>query len=320
MRTARLWIAFIATVLVILVVLVMLPVAANSLLKDVKVSSGRQLFNVFTGSPLNLDDMDTTSDEPTYLNIAFTNIDEASRTATLIVSGHRKCLANCPPLRLTIFAMGNPEAQRMGLPPSVEITSDTPGAISREITLPIAGAPQRYPFDDYRMTLGLMAELKLPNGTWMPVTETQIQRSGSIFTLQDQVERLTMDPPIVMDPSAMYSPGDPFQMLAVDNIYFRRPEHIQIVSVLLVLLITASGFFALFLRALPDVLLGIGGIILGIWGVRNVVVQGNLPDLTMIDSALSILILLLLLVVAIRAARFFWANVRKQPDAPAKEP
>ncbi|MFM8592886.1 MAG: hypothetical protein ACKOCK_00635 [Chloroflexota bacterium] len=306
----RAWVAFAITSIVILGVLVLLPVAVNSLFQDVQLSTGRQLYDVFTGQPYDPTAADESAEEPTFLNIAFVGLEESDRTATLIVSGHRKCTIPCPRLRLTLFAMGNPEAKRMGLPPSVEIFSENPGAITSEVVLPVEGDPQRYPFDTYRITLGLLAEIELVDGSWMPVPKMQIDRTGSVFTLQDQVNRLVMEKPIAMTPNQMFSPGDPYVMLAAEEIKFKRPAHIQILSVLLVLLITTSGFFALFMRALPDLLLGIGGIILGIWGVRNVVVQGNLPDITLIDSILSIVILLLLLVVAIRAARFFLATVR----------
>jgi membrane protein implicated in regulation of membrane protease activity len=71
-------------------------------------------------------------------------------------------------------------------------------------------------------------------------------------------------------------------------------------------LIAASAVFALSLKDLEDLLLGIGGIILGVWGVRSIVVQTELPDLTLVDIALALIILLLLLALAIRAARHFY--------------
>ena len=75
---------------------------------------------------------------------------------------------------------------------------------------------------------------------------------------------------------------------------------------LLVILISASGIFALGLRTLHELVLGIGGIILGIWGVRSVVVQTELPDVTLIDLILGFVILVLLLALSIRAARYFY--------------
>ena len=77
-------------------------------------------------------------------------------------------------------------------------------------------------------------------------------------------------------------------------------------SVLLVLLISASGIFALGLRTLNELLLGIGGLILGIWGVRSVVVQSPLPDVTLVDLMLAFVILILLVAMALRTAHHFY--------------
>jgi hypothetical protein len=91
---------------------------------------------------------------------------------------------------------------------------------------------------------------------------------------------------------------------------WQRPLYLRIVTVLLVLLISASAIFALGLRTLHELVLGIGGIILGIWGVRSVVVQTALPDVTLIDLLLAFVMLVLLLALSIRAARYFYVQSR----------
>ena len=89
---------------------------------------------------------------------------------------------------------------------------------------------------------------------------------------------------------------------------WQRPVYLRIVTILLVILISASAVFALGLRTLHELVLGIGGIILGIWGVRSVVVQTELPDVTLIDLILAFVMLVLLLALSIRAARFFFVQ------------
>jgi hypothetical protein len=83
---------------------------------------------------------------------------------------------------------------------------------------------------------------------------------------------------------------------------------VRIVTIVLVILISASAIFALGLRTLHELVLGIGGIILGIWGVRSVVVQTEIPDVTLIDLILAFVILVLLLALSIRAARYFYVQ------------
>lgn len=91
---------------------------------------------------------------------------------------------------------------------------------------------------------------------------------------------------------------------------YTRPIWLQILSILFVLSISASGFFALFMRDLSELSLGIGGIILGVWGIRSVVTQGDLPSVTLVDTLLAIVILVLLLAMAIRATVYFWRQAR----------
>ena len=71
---------------------------------------------------------------------------------------------------------------------------------------------------------------------------------------------------------------------------------------LLVLLISISASFALFMRTINELLLGIGGLILGIWGVRSVVVPSPPRRVNVVDLVLAWVILVLLVVLSIRVA------------------
>ena len=117
-----------------------------------------------------------------------------------------------------------------------------------------------------------------------------------------------MNPPLPFDPESVRSQNDPVSFLLVDQLQWQRPVYLRIVTILLVILISASAVFALGLRTLHELVLGIGGIILGIWGVRSVVVQSELPDVTLIDVILAFVMLVLLLALSIRAARFFYVQ------------
>jgi hypothetical protein len=92
----------------------------------------------------------------------------------------------------------------------------------------------------------------------------------------------------------------------VDRLVWERPLYLRILTALLVVLISISGIYALGLRTLHELVLGIGGIILGIWGIRSIVVQSELPDVTMIDLILGFVILLLLVGLSVRASRYFY--------------
>ena len=143
--------------------------------------------------------------------------------------------------------------------------------------------------------MGLVISATLPNGREEVITNPELVRERISLTLEDQVVRLNMNPPVPVDPASVRSETDPVDFLLVDQLEWQRPLYVRIVTIVLVILISASAIFALGLRTLHELVLGIGGIILGIWGVRSVVVQTEIPDVTLIDLILAFVILVLLL-------------------------
>jgi hypothetical protein len=206
-----------------------------------------------------------------------------------------------------LYSLGNDSARRHGLPPSAALTAPRQsGSYTYVIELPVRGTPQNYPFDSYSLVLGLIIEATFPDGTKQLLTTRDIAEQGALMTLEDRVARLNMSPPVSIDPAAVRAPSDPFAFLLVDQVTWERPLYLRILSALLVVLISVSGIYALGLRTLHELVLGIGGIILGIWGIRSIVVQSELPDVTLIDIVLGFVILLLLVGLSVRAARYFY--------------
>ncbi len=299
--------AFILTVFVIIFVMVMLPATVESMIDELRGQATDQIYDLFTGQEVDATKM--VSPEAAFANITVTNLDETTRMATLTISGNRVCAAVCPELTATFYSIGNDAARRRGLPPSASITiPGETGSYTYTFELPIKGTPQRYPFDDYTMRLGLVVTASLPDGATRVIDSPEAMERAVSLTLEDLVVRLNMLPPKPVDPATVRSPGDPTDFLLVDILQWQRPRYLRIISVLMVVLISSSGIFALGLRSLPELVLGIGGILLGIWGVRSVIVQSPLPDVTLIDLILGFVMLFLMLVLAIRAAKFFYAQ------------
>ena len=299
--------AFGITVAVVIIVLGLLPSALVSMYRELRGQALDQVYDLFTGEEVAVDQ--TFGPDTAFVNITVTTLDEASRTARLTVSGHRVCEAICPATTGTFFSLGNDAAQRRGLPPSAAVTvPGESGTYTFTIELPVRGTPQLYPFDTYSLLLGLVVSVTLPNGREEVITVPERVRERVSLTLEDQVVRLNMNPPVSVDPATVHSETDPVDFLLVDQLQWQRPLYLRIVTILLVILISASAVFALGLRTLHELVLGIGGIILGIWGVRSVVVQTELPDVTLIDVILAFVMLVLLLALSIRAARFFYVQ------------
>jgi hypothetical protein len=301
--------AFIVTVVVVGIVLGLLPSALVSMFRELRGQAIDSVYDLFTGAEVNVDQ--TFGPDTAFVNVTVTNLDESSRTATLTISGHRVCGAICPPTTGTFFSLGNEAAERRGLPPSAVVTvPGESGTYTFTIQLPVHGTPQLYPFDTYTLLLGWVVSVTLPNGKEEVVKTPDLAQERVSLTLEDQVVRLNMNPPVRIDPASVHSETDPVNFLLVDQLQWQRPLYLRIVTVLLVLLISASAIFALGLRTLHELVLGIGGIILGIWGVRSVVVQTELPDVTLIDLILAFVMLVLLLALSVRAARYFYVQSR----------
>jgi hypothetical protein len=300
-------IGFVLTAVLVLLVIVLLPRTIISLADEARTQSGSDVYDFFTGQPF-----DFAASVPTdaaFVNIAVTDIDESRSVATLTVSGNRACETPCAPLTAGFFAIGQDAARRLGLPSSASFALPTdPGPYTETVVLPVAGWPQRYPFDTYVMTLGLSAETVAPDGTPVPLDVQQIRARNVVVTLEDSVSRLGMGAPVPVDPASVRAPGASETYFVVARLSWQRPQYLRLLTILLVLLIAASAVFAMSLKDLEDLLLGVGGIVLGVWGVRSIVVQTELPDLTWVDIALALIILLLLLALAIRAARHFYRH------------
>jgi hypothetical protein len=301
--------AFGVTVALVALVMALLPTALVSMVDDLRGQGASPVYDLFTGTDINADQ--TFAANAAFVNITVMNLDETQGIATLIVSGHRVCSVECLPLTGTFFSLGSDAAQRRGLPPSATVSVPAQsGAYTFTIELPVLGAPQHYPFDRYTLLLGLVMSVTLADGTERVITSPALVQNQASLTLEDRVARLGMAPPVPVDPASVRSANDPVDFLIVDRLQWERPYHLRIVTVLLVILISASGVFALGLRSLHELVLGIGGIILGIWGVRSVVVQTPSPDVTLIDLILAFVILVLLLGLSIRAARYFYVQGR----------
>ena len=101
-------------------------------------------------------------------------------------------------------------------------------------------------------------------------------------------------------------------MLHISQIHFSfRPAveldsryrllHLQVLAVLLVLLVAAAALCAVFLRPFQDLVINVGSLILGIWGIRSILTPSSVSYLTALDLSLSVVILFLLGAITVRA-------------------
>jgi len=240
-----------------------------------------------------------------YFNIAAIDLDEDESSITLAISGHRICPADgCSTLTLNIISLEDDADVRRALPPSASMNLTPDQEIfSQTVRLPVRGQPSQYPFDDYQLWLGLSGTVVI-DGKKIELTP-ELLAKRAVITTQNQLRDFLMTPPVEIDPSRATAPNDPHAFVAVQELRFERPIHQEILAVLLILLIAVSAIMAVAMRNMTDLIVGIGSLILGIWGVRSVLVPSSLPVVTSIDLALSMIILFVLLGLSVRSALHF---------------
>jgi hypothetical protein len=296
--------ALFTTVALLLAIVALLPVAVGSM-QQVLGRGSDPLYDLITGNVVTHEVAEVAEDDATYVNLGMVDLDETTGQLTVAVSGNRNCPQACPALNLVFTALDDDADQRRGLPPSatLELTPDD-RIFSQAVQLPLRGQPSLYPFDQYRIWLGVGGVVTQADGASVELEPETLQGRATV-TVQNRVPDMLMAAPVAIAPDTVQAGTDPFGHLAVQALVFERPDYLKVLAVTLVVLIGISAALALFTRGLNDLALGFGGLILGVWGVRSVLMPQSIGTVTAIDLALSWLILLLLLGLALRAALHF---------------
>ena len=302
------------TLLMVGAVIALLPLAVTSM-QEVLGHGPDTLYDLVTGQPVDPAQMIEAEEDAVYINLGIIGLDEGTGLLTIAVSGNRHCPGPCPATTLTFTGLDDDADQRRGLPPSAALTlQPTDTVFSQSVQLPVRGQPSLYPFDTYTIWLGVSGVAKDADGTVVELTPATL--GGRVMTLQNRLPDLTMLPPVAIDPQDAHSATDPFPFLSVQALTFGRPAYLEVLAVVLVVLIAISAALALFTRSVTELGLGVGGLILGVWGIRSVLLPTSLPTVTAIDLALSWVILLLLLGFALRTILHF----HRHSDLPLPRP
>lgn len=289
-------VAFVATAMLLVGIVVTLPFSLASVLDEI--------LGLTTGKVLPLLRPDRAALAPVHsrLHLAVTEVDEVHLVATFRLSGHRTCGARCPWRDRLLFVSAQPgDVAAEGLPPSAIITlPETTEAITETFQLPLNGVPIRYPFDGYRLIVAMALQRTHTDGRVDNLEADQITRH-LVLTLQELLPHLRMSLPEEVAPGTLQRSGGPVVYAAAYAITFERPRYLRVLAVLLVLSIAAAAAYSVFLRPLEDLVVSSGALVLGIWGVRGVMVPVNLHFHTAVDLALSIVILFLLGGISVKA-------------------
>ncbi|MFM9108602.1 MAG: hypothetical protein ACKOWF_18095 [Chloroflexota bacterium] len=285
---------------IIAVMLALLPATLISLGRTLLGRSGS--YHAFpSGAGVDFDGASALASDGPFLNIALTDIDEMAHTATIAVSGRRACAGGCADdLVITLISYDRSSGLLRGAGQSVRVEAPRSGeAFSAIRVLPVEGWPGTYPFDRYRLRLGIAATL----GTGGAATAIEVSQGPPVrATIQNATYDLTLLPPVEIPAAEVDDPADPFLPLGAMDIVLQRPLHLRVLSVALFTMIAVSTALGLFSRSLPAVVFGNAGLLLGIFSIRSVLVPYSITVVTAVDIACQVLILLMLLGLTVRIA------------------
>src|SRR5262245_3526551 len=297
-RPLRYRIAFFVTALVVLCVVVTLPFSVKSVVDDVLGPPMGRAIRITTSDPDQMEPLHT------KLHLALVAIDETQLVATIRVSGHHQCPQCAWSQRVLFVAIAADADEAAGLPPSASLTL-TPDDVEASMTfqLPVQGHPIHYPFDEYQLVLGIVLQRVFPGGVIETRTPEEAQRHF-LLTIQELLPRQMMVGPTMLDPRSVRAADDPFTYAEAFHVLFKRPRYLRVLAVLLVLLVAAAAAYSGCLRPLNDLVMNVGALVLGVWGIRSILTPGNIFYITAIDLALSVVIIFLLGAVTVRALFF----------------
>lgn len=288
--------AYMLIITLLLGMVVLLPFALGSVLSDIFEQSNQTFFL-----------QDVTKKVPadhTTVQMDFISLNEWEGTTTIRITGHVSCSQNCAEKRRIIFFSvldGKNRPESLPSASSVEFVSNQLES-SQIITLPLVGDPIRYPFDNYLLGVGIAMEDIMENGQ-VKKLQTKDNLNTFFLSAQSRIPRTEMNEPEPLSPSVVQSQKG-YEYIVLGQTQFVRPLYLKVLTVLLILLVSAAAAYAVFMRPLNELVISSGALVLGVWGVRAILLGANLPGFTSVDLALSVVILFLLGAITLRALHF----------------
>jgi hypothetical protein len=247
----------------------------------------------------------------TRLHAEIVALDPWSQQLTLRVSGHHACPPSCDWQDQVVFFSLHVDApadalDAQGLPPSASVALPQSNVqVTETIALPVSGHPTRYPFDTYDLRLGVALQRVRSDGTVQVVTPAEAD--GHLFlTIRDRLSLLTLGDPAGLDPRSVRVEQTAYEYLSVSQLTLHRPLWLPVLTTLLVLLIAAAAGYAVFMQRMHDLVIGAGGLVLGVWGVRTILVPGGITYTTAVELSLAVVLLFLLGGISVRVLLLLW--------------
>jgi hypothetical protein len=286
--------AYLLLVLLLLFIVVALPFAVASMLADLRHSATpNHTVAAIEGQPV----------DRGSVAVDLIGMNEWEGTVTFRVTAHQECAGPCRWRdRYRFVSIWGDDFQPSDRP-TVELVTvpENPRVVTRTFPLPLYGDPLHYPFDRYALALGVAMDWLYPDGREETLTLAQAEEYVTIWA-SARIPKIHVAPPA--DPTAddpeVQAAARQQPYLFVDVVRFSRPLYLQVLTVCLVLLVAAAAAYAVFLRPLDQLIINAGALILGVWGIRVILLGTTQPGLTAVDLALWSVILFLLVTITLR--------------------
>ena len=293
------WWGFVCCAAVLVLCAVTTPMALLSVLDDVTHPPDLHTTPVTPSDTA----LDTTF---TRLNLTLVSLDEVNRVANLRYNGYHTCESNCTYRdRVTFYAFrADPDDARVVPASESVITPATSSEVSGTIRLPVRGHVLEFPFDSYNLGLGLVHEREQSDKSFRPLSAAETRRQLMV-TVTDQVPRMDLKGVSQVDPTTVKPEGGRVDYAFASVITLERPPYLRVVAILVVLLSAAVAVFVVATRPFDQLILNAGALVLGVWGARNLVLGGLPPDVTLVDTLLTVIVIFLLLAITLRGMNYF---------------
>ncbi|MGE0542108.1 MAG: hypothetical protein AB7R89_18195 [Dehalococcoidia bacterium] len=315
-------VAYFTVAALLLCILALLPFAITSVFADALDQSAK-VFEIDPPSP--------GLAVSTTINLQVVTVNDWDGTASIRVSTNQSCKGQCPwgDQFLFVSVYGDTSGKSVERPSTQTVTLPSNARdVTQTISLPIYGDPIRYPFDLYRLGIGIVVERIHSDGTKQTLTAEEAREYVSV-TIQGRIPRIKMNPPQPIDPATLDDAGNDEPYAVVQLLEFERPLYLKVLTILLVMLVSAAAAYAVFMRPLDQLIINSGALVLGVWGIRSIMLGSALPGLTAVDLGLSVVILFLLVTITVRtlylleqssAIRLPWILGKPLPPAAPSPP
>lgn len=262
-----------------------------------------------TTSSYDMSDQETVGPHPyADLELRVTKLDDVGRQALISIFGYYKCGEECGKFTETLvfYSVDEFDSELDNIPPSRTLKlPEKDGSVDFKMDFPVQGNVLFYPFDQYKLGIGVILKREMPDGTVEIFSQEEIK--GRLYlTFQEEVTRLTSTSVQDVPPEKVKPIDAPFDYAFVTEVIFERPPYLIVFVMLVLTLLSCVTIYTMIKRPFDQLIINVGGLLIGIWSVRNLMLgAGFTLDVTLADMVLVANVVFILMALIFRGMNEF---------------